>query len=257
MVSHQQIVIAAALLLASNVSAADHPTNNPIVMSMADQIVSGLVDARKSGVSEDKASSECNEIMTALMQDKNINGMLNDAAHMVISGINSDGFTSFVSGALKSLSNFENSDNFKTADDMIKKSVKDLNTDKAIPSVSSAISPVLNLVTPTIGSMSKTDKNVASAANTGLAAGKSVLQRLEIIPKTGSDSSATGTAGSTTSKTGSASSSTKTGTITSSASSSASGSSTGSQTSSTGAAQQHTVAGIAFGGLAAGAALLL
>lgn len=152
-----------------------------IVKSIAAQISSGMVAARKSGVDEAQAGSEVNDILTAINKNSDIQGLFTTAANIVLGGLNSDAIVTLLSAAKASLSGFDGSPDFSTVASLVSADVSDFDPSAGFENVSKNLGPVLGLVIPPISSLSATDSGVASQVNGLIGDATGLLGKLGLV----------------------------------------------------------------------------
>lgn len=191
---YSKSIILATLLVASGVQA-----QNPIIQSIIGEISAGLVSGRASGVPESQAASEVNEILAVLNTDSNVQNLLSQGANLVIGGINSSNLISFASAAQASLAALQGSPDGTSVAELISSHGTDLDATSAFSIITSTLSPILQLILPSIQSLSSGDANVAAAVNDLTSAALSLVNSFGLLnPHTAAPSTTEASAASTT-----------------------------------------------------------
>lgn len=155
--------------------------NNAIIVSIANDIVQGIIDAKTDdSVSDEQATSEIQAVVDIVTKNTDVAGLFTKALPVVALGLNSDNFPSLLDEAAKTLEAFQGSDDYPKAIAGFSAAFPHYDVPQALSNVIKNIGAVLAIVTPALPSLTPefsskwetaTSKVLALATELGLLGG--------------------------------------------------------------------------------------
>lgn len=134
---------AVVALLAATVSA-----QNPLVNSIAQNVVSGIVAAKTdSDVSDQQATSEIQSVVDIVSANTDIQNLIGSFGSMAMNGVDSSNFPELLSMATATLSAFEQSPDYSKAEEGFKSVLPHYDVPKAKSNVADNLALIINAVT--------------------------------------------------------------------------------------------------------------
>ncbi|KAG5357898.1 hypothetical protein CJU89_4385 [Yarrowia sp. B02] len=152
------------------------------VTQISQGIVSGFVEGRSSGVPENVASSEANELVSFIVNDPTLNPQFQTAASLVAFGFDGNQFVSFVSQAVTAYSSFKAGPNFPLATSYFKEHNTDFDLNSAILSAQAQVTQYIQLFTQQLDPLTVTPA-VQTATSSGVSIAKDLFSEVGIIDK--------------------------------------------------------------------------
>ncbi|KAG5358774.1 hypothetical protein CKK34_5055 [Yarrowia sp. E02] len=136
-------------ILASLVAA-----QNPIVASLANQIVDGIAAAKTDdSVSPEQATSELQAVLKVVTKNPDMIGLFSKAMPVAMAGLNENNLPELLSAAGQSLAAFEGSPDYAQVSDALHSALPHYDVPRAMANVENNLARVMAIVTPSLPSL--------------------------------------------------------------------------------------------------------
>lgn len=125
-----------------------HAQGNPLVASIAENVVAGIVSAKTDNdVSDQQATSEIQSVVDIVSANTDVQNLINSFGALAMNGVNSSNFPELLSMATATLSAFEGSPDFSKASEGFKNVLTHYNVPEAKSNVANNLALIINAIT--------------------------------------------------------------------------------------------------------------
>lgn len=122
--------------------------NNPLVASIAENVVAGIVSAKTdTDVSDQQATSEIQSVVDIVSANTDVQNLIGSFGSIAMNGVDSSNFPELLSMATATLSAFEGSPDFSKASEGFKSVLTHYNVPEAKSNVANNLALIINAVT--------------------------------------------------------------------------------------------------------------
>lgn len=169
-----------------------HAQGNPLVASIAENVVAGIVSAKTDNdVSDQQATSEIQSVVDIVSANTDVQNLIGSFGSMAMNGVDSSNFPELLSMATATLSAFEGSPDFSKASDGFKSVLTHYNVPEAKSNVANNLALIINAVTVALPTLTPDHSSEWEAATS---------QVMQLASSLGLDETAASSAAPTTSE---------------------------------------------------------
>ncbi|KAG5357423.1 hypothetical protein CJU90_6258 [Yarrowia sp. C11] len=131
-----------------------HAQSNPLVASIAENVVAGIVSAKTDNdVSDEQATSEIQSVVDIVSANTDVQNLIGSFGSMAMNGVDSSNFPELLSMATATLSAFKDSPDFSSASEGFKNVLTHYDVPAAKSNVANNLALIINAVTVALPSL--------------------------------------------------------------------------------------------------------